>query len=332
MPTIFEQMEAERLGQLTTDDPAAAAPPAAPPEPSPREVAEPMAAAAGGVWLDYSAGAIPGAILVTSTAYGQPIRGVIRYVDAPGTTNPKCITAAEYADLRAHNLGVLLVFEHQTTDALSGHASGAANARLALAGADALGYTGPIFMASDMHLNDPAHPEYLPAALAYLDGAADVLGLMRTGAYGFPELMAAVAGGGHAAALWQCGSAPAATNPNTVHFWQVNNTTSPVLGGISCDINIPLATMAGLPGMDAVAPADIAAIWNYPLWDYVAQTQGKAGATLPAAIASALTLQRAAEAKAAAQAAQAAAVAAQNNTAEVLALLRVIQTQLAGKA
>ncbi len=325
MPSIFEQMEAERLGQIVTD-PAAAASPATSDVIVEETTAMDLAAsmtAAGGVWLDYSAGTIPGAVLATSRAYGQPIRGVIRYVDAPGNGNVKCITPAEYRDLQAVGMGVLLVFEHQTTDAINGHAAGVINAQRALAGADQLGYSGPILMASDMHLNDPAHPEYLPNALAYLDGAASVLGLARLGAYGFPELMSACVG--RASVLWQCGSPPPANNPDGVHFWQVNNTTSPVLAGIACDINVP---MTAVPGMDAIAPADVAAIWGYPLWDYVAQANGRPNATLPAAIASAITLQRAAQALAAAQTAATQAQQANTTATEVLALLRAIQVQI----
>lgn len=175
--------------------------------------------------LDYSAGRIPGAQILQAG-----YQFVIRYVDAPGSTNRKLITPDEYRDLRAAGVDVLLVFEQDITDALGGFDQGVANAERAKAGADALGYQGLIFFCSDMHLT---HSQ-LPTALAYLDGAASVLGRERVGAYGFWEFVDAAAAAGKAAAYWQCGIAPDPTDP--IHIWQRNDRTTTV-AGIECDIN-----------------------------------------------------------------------------------------------
>src|SRR3954471_4865471 len=96
-------------------------------------------------WLDYSAGTIPGAVIK-----GAGYEGVIRYTTAPRLMNPKGFnpkhtTKAEYDDHVRAGLKILLVFQGNTTDADSGWNGGVANAKLALEGANYLGYSGPIF-------------------------------------------------------------------------------------------------------------------------------------------------------------------------------------------
>lgn len=178
--------------------------------------------------LDYSAGRIPGGPI---KAAGYSF--VIRYVDDPARgLNNKHIRPDEYKDLVANGITVWLVHEVGTTDWSGGFAAGADHARRARAGADWIGYPegGAIFFCADMHLT----AGQIPVALAYLDGAASVLGRGAVGCYGFYELVDAAIANGKAAYYWQCGIAPAATDP--VHIWQRNDMTT-VVGGIACDVN-----------------------------------------------------------------------------------------------
>ncbi|MCW2900911.1 MAG: hypothetical protein JWO67_3176 [Streptosporangiaceae bacterium] len=178
--------------------------------------------------LDYSAGVISGAA-IRAAGYSY----VIRYVDSPAYgLHSKHIRPDEYRDLIAAGIQVLLVFEVSIDDMLSGHDGGVINARRAAAGADWIGYPrdGLIFMACDEHL----HPDEIPTVLAYLDGAASVLELGRTGAYGFSDLIEPAHAGGHASAFWVCGSNPPPSSP--AHVYQ-RNTGSTSVAGVACDIN-----------------------------------------------------------------------------------------------
>lgn len=195
--------------------------------------------------LDYSAGRIAGAAI---KAAGYDF--AIRYVEDPARQLwTKHLRPDEYRDLIGAGVHVWAVFEVDTTDALGGFAQGTANARRALAGAAWVGYPAdqPIFFCSDRHLSSG---EVL-TALAYLDGAAAVLGRDRVGAYGFFEFIDAAIAGNHAAAYWQCGIRPAATGP--VHLWQRNDTSTTV-GGIGCDINVMMHPLAPLPPQPAAPP------------------------------------------------------------------------------
>lgn len=188
-----------------------------------------------GYWLDYSAGTLSAA---TIKAAGY--EGVIRYVTAPRLMNPpgrnpKHTTKAEFDDHRRNGLKQLLVFQGGTTDADTGFSGGVANAKLALEGANYLGYTGPVFFCNDRTtVPNPA------AWRAYLDGAAQVLDKGRVGAYGFFNAMDLAVG--HASYFWQAGRRSDVRKH--VNFWQDNNTQVTV-GGITCDRNLPLVPMGG---------------------------------------------------------------------------------------
>jgi hypothetical protein len=194
--------------------------------------------------LDYSAGTVTGS---TIKAAGYDF--VIRYVDDPAVVSlgSKHCRPAEYQDLVKAGVDVWLVFEVGTTDMLAGKAAGVSHAIRARNGAKALGYPPGrmVFMACDMHLT----PNQIPQALAYLDGAASVLGKSSTGLYAFGEMVDAAINGDHAGAYWQCGHRPGPTRP--VHVYQRNDGTTTV-GGITCDINellrpIPGSSVSGDP-------------------------------------------------------------------------------------
>jgi Domain of unknown function (DUF1906) len=181
------------------------------------------------VFLDYSARTIPGAA-IKAAGYA----GAVRYIDHPANLGHKHTTRAEYADHLAHGLTVLLVFEGGTDDMRGGFAAGVSNARRALAGARWLGYPDglPLFLCADRHATAAENAAHWPAWRAYLDGAASVLGLARTGAYGFGEALDSARG--HATWFWQCGSRRD-LHPYS-HMYQ-RNTGYVTVGGVQCDVN-----------------------------------------------------------------------------------------------
>lgn len=200
-------------------------------------------------WADYSGGRPSGAALRAAGFVG-----VLRYVGIGGPE--KRITASEYRDLRGAGLDVLLVAEQWTTDAWGGYAAGLANARAALNDARALGIpdTIGIAAAADAHA---ANAGQIAAAVEYVRAFRDVLGVGRTGFYGFVETSNAVRAAGVASWHWRCGSYPDAAARTWVHFWQRNSglTTTPV-SGVTCDINDqlnPLPTQ-GVPDMSFDQP------------------------------------------------------------------------------
>ena len=176
-----------------------------------------------GYWLDYSA-----AKLTAQQVLGAGHSGVIRYIDSPERLGKKHTSRAEYADFVRNKVPVLLVFEVNINDADGGWNQGVAYAKRAKAGADYLGYSGPIFFCNDKTgVSDPA------AWRAYLDGAASILGKNRIGAYGFYNAMDTALG--HATYFWQSGRR-SDVRPH-VHIWQDNNVQVTV-AGITCDRNL----------------------------------------------------------------------------------------------
>jgi hypothetical protein len=178
--------------------------------------------------LDYSVGPIdPAAILAADYSF------VCRYTDDPSYGPPaKCITPAEYTDLTAAGLDVYLVFEHLTDHFSGGFLSGAVNGQRALTGANWVGYTGPIFMAIDTHLD----ADRIPVAVDYLDGAGHILG-NQLAVYGFSELIQACQAQQLGNVYWQCGHQPAENAG--VHVWQRND-GSVTVDGVTCDVDVIL--------------------------------------------------------------------------------------------
>lgn len=198
------------------------------------------------LWADYSGGRPTGAAL---RAAG--FAGVIRYVGLGGSA--KRITADEYRELRSAGIDVLLVAELATGDAWGGYSAGLANARAALDDARALGIpdTIGIAAAADAHA---ANQGQIAAAVEYTRGFRDVLGLGRTGFYGFVETSNAVRAAGVASWHWRCGAYPDAAARTWVHFWQRNSgLTTTSVSGVTCDINdqlnpLPYAAPTPTPG------------------------------------------------------------------------------------
>lgn len=204
-------------------------------------------------WGDYSAG-YPGG----SALSGAGFTGVIRYV---GVGRPdKRITAEEYHDLKSHGVAVLLVAELGTRDAEGGYQAGMDNARTALADARRLGIPDDVGIAAaaDEHLT----PGQIAAAKDYVRGFRDVLGLNRTGAYGFSEFLNAVRAAGLATWYWKCGSAPTPSESTWVHFWQRNaGARTRTVNQVTVDINDQLLPI----GIDEMTPdqaSQLASVWN----------------------------------------------------------------------
>lgn len=204
-------------------------------------------------WADYSGG-YPGGAALKAAGF----TGVIRYVGIGRST--KRITGAEYRDLVAHGLEVLLVCELDTHDAEGGYNAGVSNARAALADARNLGIPDSVGIAAaaDEHLNSAQ----VAVAVQYVRGFHDVLGEARTGAYGFAELVDAVHPTGYAGWTWKCGTGPTGAEGSWLTFWQRNVApTTETVNGVIVDIDdeeLPLAQPVPAPPPAVVIDPQIA--------------------------------------------------------------------------
>lgn len=232
---------------------------------------------------DYSARELAPSELDRFTEYD--IRFLIRYIGWPD--NPKCIShypGAYQAHVRAGRM-VLLVAERGTTDPAGGFAGGAAMARRALGDANSIGYPAdlPIFFCADGWL--AAGNISVATAMAYLDGAASVMGRARTGAYGFRDFIQAARAGGHARWLWLCGSPPtdAEVAQGWPHFYQWNNGTIKP-GGLEADLDWAYPGVMGdlgaagrsVPGSPPSPVAGQAPPWPLPPGHYFGLITGPA--------------------------------------------------------
>lgn len=176
-------------------------------------------------WLDYSAAKLTGSV-IKAAGY----TGVIRYLDSPERLSTKHTNRSEFESHKAAGLSIMMVMQTSTTASDGGFATGVDHARRALAGANHLGYTGPIFFTNDR--TTVPNPS---AWRGYLDGAASILGRARTGAYGFRNAMDLAVG--RASYFWQAGRRSDVAGHT--HIWQDNNTQVTV-GGVLCDRNLIL--------------------------------------------------------------------------------------------
>lgn len=192
-------------------------------------------------WVDYSQGVPSGAGLAAAG-----ITGAIRYVGLG--SSGKRLTQPELDDLRAHGITVLGVAESTTTEANNGYAAGQADAQTALA--DPVSTTLPVLFAA----NDQS--TYTQADVDYVRGFRDVVGLARTGAYGFGDFLTACRDQGVASTFWQAGHPPNMTNTPWVHFWQRQGTsgdgtsgpaspTTQTIDGVVCDLDNQLNALIG---------------------------------------------------------------------------------------
>lgn len=185
---------------------------------------------------DYSGGRPSGAALKKAG-----FDFVIRYVGlgSPG----KLLTAAEYRDLIASGVEVLLVAELGTGDSWgtstdNDYSRGRANATAGLNHARNCGVPDSklfIFGASDAHA---AAQWQIDDTVDYIRGFRDVLSGDRAGHYGFSETQRAVRAANVCRGFWRCGSKPSTAEQTWVNFWQRNVApTTKVVAGVVCDIN-----------------------------------------------------------------------------------------------
>lgn len=171
---------------------------------------------------DYSGGEFtPAQLDAYHAAGGYDIRVLIRYIGYPA--NPKCIThyPGAYQSLTDSGRLVLLVHEIGADDAAGGWDAGVRNATVALNDARSIGYPEelPIFMAADDWLARQGIG--LSTAMAYVRGAASVLGIGRTGAYGFADFVHPAQDQGLASWFWLCGAESGVRDG--IQLYQVND-------------------------------------------------------------------------------------------------------------
>lgn len=179
--------------------------------------------------LDYSAGHPAAATVI---ADGYP--GIIRYVGFDPALRPKCIGAAEYADMNRAGVGVALVYEDQAGDALAGRAAGRTAATRARQWADRIGFPAgrPLYLACD---TDVVTEAQFVAVLDYLRGAGDVLGPGLVGVYGEYDVVERAAQAGVAHWFWQTMAWSGGRVSPRNHLRQLVGTT--YVGGVACDRN-----------------------------------------------------------------------------------------------
>ena len=206
---------------------------------------------------DYSTGTLPGA-----TARANGLSFVCRYVSSPG--NAKNLTAAEISDFSANGIGIVVVFENDplppgTPKPLGGNAQGITDANSADAQVIALGLTGcPIYFAVDFDVTTAQ----MPTVVAYLQGAASVIGLQRMGVYGQYSVVNNALNNSMATYSWQAKAwSSGKTDPRT-NIYQYQQAPPPIIiAGVSIDRDQTVASDLNfgqvmlVPAVAGVAPA-----------------------------------------------------------------------------
>jgi len=184
--------------------------------------------------LDY-AGGIPRAAAVKAAGYV----GVLRYLKKRGSSSVHVLTAAEYADMKAHRIGVALIYEDTDSTRMAGGSSaGVTDADWALRQARALGITPRcIYFAADWDVQ----PSQYGAVSAYLNGAASVLGRAKVGFYGGYNAITHC--GSHASWRWQTMAWSGGRTAAGIHVRQRLQQTT--VDGVSCDVNDLIASDYG---------------------------------------------------------------------------------------
>lgn len=202
--------------------------------------------------VDYSAGRPGGAAL---KAAGKAF--ACRYLSHDAGKN---LRPSEAADLAAHGVSAVVVWETTASRAAASRAAGAADATEAAAQAKACGQPTdrPIYFAVDW---DAAPSTVVP----YFQGVASVIGLGRTGAYGGVKVIRYLLDHGLIRWAWQTAAWSAGQWDARAHIRQYAKTTT--INGVSCDLDTAMQQDFGqwTPGHspiteDIVTPADIDAV------------------------------------------------------------------------
>jgi hypothetical protein len=230
--------------------------------------------------LDYTTRIAPAAL----TAAGVTI--CCRYLSWlhfwSGTThtgiNPKIIQKAEYDELTAAGLTVILNWEYDAQDWLSGSSGGVTHAVEAVQQARALGYPAgaPIVGSADFNMSraqwDSAGKAYASAFVQTLTAAG-----YRAGVYGPWDVLAWCAAEVPGfSVFWQAGMSTSWSGGRNANPWpgaHLRQRAYLTVGGVQGDRNDILKEPIGM----ALTQADLDAIWNYK----IGGTGGPAGAAGP---------------------------------------------------
>lgn len=195
--------------------------------------------------VDYSSGRPGGAAL---KAAGKAF--ACRYVSHTAAKN---ITKAEAADLAAHGVWTVLVWETTANRAAAGRAAGVADAQEAAAQAAAAGMPPgrPLYFAVDW--------DATPAAVVpYFQGVASVLGLARTGGYGGYEVIKYLLDHKLITWTWQTAAWSDGRWDARAHIRQP--ATGARINGVSCDNDTSMQPDYGqwMPGITPTPEDDVA--------------------------------------------------------------------------
>lgn len=194
--------------------------------------------------LDYSWGR-PNLDTVKAQGYSF----VARYLAAQG--GGKEITSGEAAQIRAHGLGLCLVYEQYAQRPKEGRAAGKADAATAVSQARSVGFPDdrPIYFAVDWDTTEGDQA----AIDEYLRGAAEVIGAGRVGVYGSFYVVERCAANGSAKWFWQTYAWSGGQVSGHTHFLQYKNGQS--VGGADVDFNESKKDDFGAWGMGSTTPA-----------------------------------------------------------------------------
>jgi hypothetical protein len=174
--------------------------------------------------VDYSAG-VPSVASLKAAG----VRFVARYL-SPGARR-KNLTRAEADQVRAGGIDVVTVYEDTVGDARGGRPAGRANATFAAQALDRLGAPpgAPCYFAVDYDAQGAA----LALAVDYVRGAADVLGVGRTGVYGGIRVVRACLDAGACRYAWQAAAWSGGAWEPRAHVQQ--HLGQVTIGGVTCD-------------------------------------------------------------------------------------------------
>jgi len=194
--------------------------------------------------LDYSFGR-PNLDTVKQQGYSF----VARYLAVDGGS--KLITKTEADQIRAHRLGLVLVYEQYAERAKEGRAAGKADGQTALMQARSVGFpdTRPVYFAVDYETTEAGQA----AINEYLRGAADSIGANRVGVYGSYAVVERCFTNGSARFFWQTYAWSAGKISTRTHILQYSN--GQTVGGASVDLNESKRADFGAWGMPAPVPA-----------------------------------------------------------------------------
>lgn len=186
----------------------------------------------------------PGAATVAADGFD----GAMLYLGTPGSG--KDLTAAQYADYKAHRLRTIVGFEHLASDWRAGASGGRINAAAFLADAHAkqVDFADPFWVSVDEHVAAADLHTVIDYVWGYVS-AVVVAGRWRgpAGVYGFPEVTTALHTAGVVA--WYWGAGRRADQPAFVNVWQDNNRVV-IVGGSSDDEDQVLIPLPATPTED----------------------------------------------------------------------------------